>query len=111
MPLKVVDLLAIALLTCAFRLPTHSSSGTGPRPSIACELLHGKRGKAVLGNESGGRRRRLGRLYRHDPERLLVVPLDHALGAGPLGVDLDDLVGRLAAGGADAVVLHKGALR
>jgi 2-amino-4,5-dihydroxy-6-oxo-7-(phosphonooxy)heptanoate synthase len=74
-------------------------------------LLHGKRGKAVLGNESGGRRRRLGRLYRHDRSRLLVVPLDHAITAGPIAADLDDLVGRLAAGGADAVVLHKGALR
>jgi 2-amino-4,5-dihydroxy-6-oxo-7-(phosphonooxy)heptanoate synthase len=65
----------------------------------------------VLGNESNGRRRRLGRLYRHDPERLLLVPLDHAVAAGPFADDLDDLVGRVAAGGADAVVLHKGALR
>jgi 2-amino-4,5-dihydroxy-6-oxo-7-(phosphooxy)heptanoate synthase len=78
---------------------------------ITCELLDGKRGNAVLGNESGGRRRRLGRLYRHDPSRLLIVPLDHAVGAGPLGVDLDGMVGHVAAGGADAVVLHKGALR
>jgi 2-amino-4,5-dihydroxy-6-oxo-7-(phosphooxy)heptanoate synthase len=65
----------------------------------------------VLGGESGGRRRRLGRLYRHDPHRLLVVPLDHPIAAGPIAADLDDLVGRLASGGADAVVLHKGALR
>jgi 2-amino-4,5-dihydroxy-6-oxo-7-(phosphonooxy)heptanoate synthase len=65
----------------------------------------------VLGNESGGRRRRLGRLYRHDPSRLLVVPLDHAIASGPIGTGLDDLTGRLAEGGADAVVLHKGALR
>jgi 2-amino-4,5-dihydroxy-6-oxo-7-(phosphonooxy)heptanoate synthase len=65
----------------------------------------------VLGNESGGRRRRLARLYRHDPARLLVVPLDHPVAAGPIAGDLDDLVGRLASGGADAVVLHKGALR
>jgi 2-amino-4,5-dihydroxy-6-oxo-7-(phosphonooxy)heptanoate synthase len=65
----------------------------------------------VLGNDCGGRRRRLGRLYRHDPARLLVVPLDHAIAAGPIGADLDDLAGRLTAGGADAVVLHKGALR
>jgi len=65
----------------------------------------------VHGNESGGRRRRLGRLYRHDPARLLVVPLDHAIAAGPITADLDDLTGRLADGGADAVVVHKGALR
>lgn len=65
----------------------------------------------MLGYETGGRRRRLGRLYRHDPGRLLVVPLDHAVGAGPIVGDLDDLIGRLAGGGADAVVLHKGALR
>jgi 2-amino-4,5-dihydroxy-6-oxo-7-(phosphonooxy)heptanoate synthase len=65
----------------------------------------------VLGSASGGRRRRLGRLYRNDPAGLLVVPLDHSIATGPITADLDDLVGRLAAGGADAVVLHKGALR
>jgi 2-amino-4,5-dihydroxy-6-oxo-7-(phosphonooxy)heptanoate synthase len=64
-------------------------------------------------NDSFARRLRLRRLYRHDPGGLLVVPLDHAIGAGPLAHrgDLDGLVAQLADNGADAVVLHKGAVR
>jgi 2-amino-4,5-dihydroxy-6-oxo-7-(phosphooxy)heptanoate synthase len=64
-------------------------------------------------NDSFARRLRLRRLYRHDPGGLLVVPLDHAIGAGPLAHrgDLDGLVAQIADNGADAVVLHKGAVR
>ena len=64
-------------------------------------------------NDSFARRLRLRRLYRHDPGGLLVVPLDHAIGSGaPAGRgDLDALVAQLAENGADAVVLHKGAVR
>ncbi|MGK5685115.1 2-amino-3,7-dideoxy-D-threo-hept-6-ulosonate synthase [Actinoplanes sp. URMC 104] len=64
------------------------------------------------GNGSFGRRLRLRRLSRH-PGGLLVVPLDHAVGAGPLAHrgTLDGLLGRLAGAGVDAVVLHKGAVR
>jgi 2-amino-4,5-dihydroxy-6-oxo-7-(phosphonooxy)heptanoate synthase len=62
---------------------------------------------------------RLGRLGGRDGRGLLVVPLDHMIGSGRLGRsgrpggpdDLDDLVARVADGGADAVVLHKGAAR
>lgn len=63
--------------------------------------------------DSTGRRQRLSRLHHHDPGGLLVIPLDHAVAAGPIagGDDLDRLVGRLAEAGADAVVLHKGAVR
>ncbi|GAA5152482.1 2-amino-3,7-dideoxy-D-threo-hept-6-ulosonate synthase [Nocardioides marinquilinus] len=59
-----------------------------------------------------GRDLRLRRLHRHGP-RLLVAPLDHPMAMGPLlprARDLDDLVAGLARGGADAVVLHKGAV-
>jgi len=64
-------------------------------------------------NDSFARRLRLRHLYRHDAAGLLVVPLDHAIGAGPLAarLDLDSLVAEIADNGADAVVLHKGALR
>ncbi|MDT0344061.1 2-amino-3,7-dideoxy-D-threo-hept-6-ulosonate synthase [Streptomyces litchfieldiae] len=65
-------------------------------------------------NLSFGRRLRLRRLYGDSDARLLVVPLDHPISDGPLGVrkgGLDALVGELADNGADAVVLHKGALR
>jgi 2-amino-4,5-dihydroxy-6-oxo-7-(phosphooxy)heptanoate synthase len=63
-------------------------------------------------NDSFARRLRLRHLYRYDAG-LLVVPLDHAIGAGPLGrrIDLDSLVAQVADHGADAVVLHKGAVR
>jgi len=64
-------------------------------------------------NDSFARRLRLRQLYRQDDSGLLVVPLDHAIGAGPLAHrgDLDSLVAQLADNGADAVVLHKGAVR
>jgi 2-amino-4,5-dihydroxy-6-oxo-7-(phosphonooxy)heptanoate synthase len=64
-------------------------------------------------NDSFARRIRLKRLYRHDDSGLLVVPLDHAVAAGPLAHrgELDTLLGELDSNGADAVVLHKGAVR
>jgi 2-amino-4,5-dihydroxy-6-oxo-7-(phosphooxy)heptanoate synthase len=67
----------------------------------------------MASNDSFARRLRLRHLYRHDAKGLLVVPLDHAIGAGPLGhrADLDSLLAQIADNGADAVVLHKGALR
>jgi len=46
--------------------------------------------------------------------RLLIVPMDHPISDGPItgGFQaLDGLVEQLAAGGADGVILHKGALR
>ncbi|WP_306204490.1 beta/alpha barrel domain-containing protein [Actinoplanes sp. RD1] len=58
------------------------------------------------------RRLRLRRLSRRDGPGLLVVPLDHAVGSGPLArPDLDGLLAQLDAAGTDAVILHKGALR
>ncbi|XVV09124.1 2-amino-3,7-dideoxy-D-threo-hept-6-ulosonate synthase [Actinoplanes sp. CA-131856] len=67
----------------------------------------------MYGNESFGRRLRLGHLGRRGGSGLLLVPLDHAVGAGPLRADgdLDTLVAQLAEHGADGVVVHKGAAR
>lgn len=63
-------------------------------------------------NATFARQVRLRRLFHHDDRRLFVVPLDHSVTDGPLGVDdLDPLVGDLAVHGVDAVVLHKGSLR
>jgi 2-amino-4,5-dihydroxy-6-oxo-7-(phosphonooxy)heptanoate synthase len=64
-------------------------------------------------HEAFGRRLRLGNLGRRGGSGLLLVPLDHAVGAGPLRAtgDLDTLVAQLADNGADGVVLHKGAAR
>jgi 2-amino-4,5-dihydroxy-6-oxo-7-(phosphonooxy)heptanoate synthase len=63
--------------------------------------------------ESFARRLRLRRLYRHGGPGLLIVPFDHSISTGPIvsGGGLDGLVGEVAGAGADAVVLHKGALR
>jgi len=56
---------------------------------------------------------RLARLLRRDDGRLFVVPLDHSVSSGPItiGCTLNQLVGRVASNGADAVVLHKGSVR
>ncbi|SMQ16979.1 2-amino-4,5-dihydroxy-6-oxo-7-(phosphonooxy)heptanoate synthase [Streptomyces sp. Ag82_O1-12] len=57
---------------------------------------------------------RLRRLYRHSTAGLMITPLDHSISDGPVapkGTSLDHLAGQLAAGGADAVVVHKGSVR
>jgi len=57
---------------------------------------------------------RLRRLFRRHSSRLMVVPLDHSITDGPVvprGSTIDRLAGQLTAGGADAVVVHKGSLR
>jgi 2-amino-4,5-dihydroxy-6-oxo-7-(phosphooxy)heptanoate synthase len=63
-------------------------------------------------DDSFGRTLRTHRLFHHSG-RLLVVPMDHGVTDGPVvgDGDLDRLVGEVTAGGADAVVLHKGAVR
>jgi 2-amino-4,5-dihydroxy-6-oxo-7-(phosphooxy)heptanoate synthase len=62
-------------------------------------------------NAAFARRLRLRRLFGQDG-RLFVVPLDHSVTDGPLrDGDLNPLLGELAGGGVDAVVLHKGSLR
>jgi 2-amino-4,5-dihydroxy-6-oxo-7-(phosphonooxy)heptanoate synthase len=55
---------------------------------------------------------RLRRLNRHGPG-LFVVPLDHPVTDGPIvpAAGFDDLIREIATNGADAIVLHKGALR
>jgi 2-amino-4,5-dihydroxy-6-oxo-7-(phosphooxy)heptanoate synthase len=63
---------------------------------------------------SHARSLRIRRLYRHHPQRILAVPLDHSLTDGSVsggGSGLNNLVGQLAANGADAVILHKGSVR
>jgi 2-amino-4,5-dihydroxy-6-oxo-7-(phosphonooxy)heptanoate synthase len=67
----------------------------------------------VAVNVPFARQLRLQRLHRHDDQRLFVVPLDHSVTDGPVtgGRRVNGLVGRLAASGVDAVVLHKGSLR
>ena len=65
-----------------------------------------------MATEAFGRLRRRQRLY-DEGRGILVVPLDHSVTTGPLvaGRRLTDLVGEIVTNGADAVVLHKGAMR
>ncbi|WP_274919374.1 2-amino-3,7-dideoxy-D-threo-hept-6-ulosonate synthase [Streptomyces sp. WZ-12] len=60
-----------------------------------------------------GRALRLARLSRPGDGRYLFVPLDHSVSDGPIvpAADFPGLVADLAAGGADAVVVHKGRAR
>ncbi|MFJ9107199.1 2-amino-3,7-dideoxy-D-threo-hept-6-ulosonate synthase [Streptomyces sp. NPDC102283] len=61
-----------------------------------------------------GRAVRLRRLFHHDPQRLMIVPLDHSLSDGPVvprGSSIDRLTGQLAGAGVDAIVVHKGSVR
>ncbi|MFI1890538.1 2-amino-3,7-dideoxy-D-threo-hept-6-ulosonate synthase [Streptomyces jumonjinensis] len=62
---------------------------------------------------SGGRGIRLNRLSRHGDERYLFIPLDHSVSDGPVvdADEFDQLMGSLVAGGADAVIVHKGRAR
>jgi 2-amino-4,5-dihydroxy-6-oxo-7-(phosphonooxy)heptanoate synthase len=65
----------------------------------------------AVDNSSFARRLRVQRLFRRGDGRLLVVPLDHSITDGPLGCDLNALLGEISGTGVDAVVLHKGSLR
>lgn len=63
--------------------------------------------------ENTGKNLRLKRLYKHNPERMFIVPLDHSVTDGPFAanVEYDKTLQQIAEGGADAVILHKGRLR
>ncbi|MDN3259831.1 2-amino-3,7-dideoxy-D-threo-hept-6-ulosonate synthase [Streptomyces sp. CSDS2] len=56
---------------------------------------------------------RLARLSRHRAGRFLFVPMDHSVADGPISTAarFNDLVSTVAAGGADAIVVHKGRAR
>lgn len=64
---------------------------------------------SILDCSDPGKRRRLRRIFREDG-RTVMVPMDHGVSIGPVkGLeDMSRLVGELAKGGVDAVVVHKG---
>jgi 2-amino-4,5-dihydroxy-6-oxo-7-(phosphooxy)heptanoate synthase len=68
--------------------------------------------RMTMATEAFGRLRRRRRIY-DEGRGILIVPLDHSVSTGPLvaGRRLTDLAAEIAANGADAVVLHKGAIR
>ena len=57
-----------------------------------------------------GKRIRMQRIVNRENGRTVIVPLDHGLSAGPMPgiVDMHDTVSKVADGGANAVVMHKG---
>lgn len=56
-----------------------------------------------------GKKRRMRRIFREDG-KTVIVPMDHGATNGPMSglINMQDTINKLAAGGADAVVLHKG---
>jgi len=56
-----------------------------------------------------GKSRRLLRIFGDDG-KTVIIPMDHGVTSGPIQglVDMQSIVDKLVAGGADAVVLHKG---
>jgi len=63
----------------------------------------------ILDFPDPGKRRRLRRIFREDG-RTVIIPMDHGVSIGPVkGLeDMSMLIGELAKGGVDAVVVHKG---
>ena len=59
-----------------------------------------------------GKQIRLQRIINRNTKRTIIVPLDHGLTAGPMPglVNMHDTVSQIAEGGADCVVMHKGAV-
>ena len=56
-----------------------------------------------------GKSRRLRRIFGDDG-KTVIIPMDHGVTSGPIQglVDMQSIIDKLVAGGADAVVLHKG---
>lgn len=79
-----------------------------PAIRVSADLkLIAKEDKSLNGKEI-----RLKRLFKRS-DRLLVVPLDHGVSMGPVeGLkEIGDTIRKVAQGGADAVVVHKGLAR
>ncbi len=57
-----------------------------------------------------GKRVRLERMFNRNTGRTIIVPLDHGVSVGPIFgvVDLRDTINKVAEGGANAVLMHKG---
>jgi len=60
-----------------------------------------------------GKRIRLERIMNRDTGRTVIVPMDHGITQGPISglVNIAEAVNKVAEGGANAVLLHKGIVR
>ncbi|CFX77924.1 DeoC/FbaB/ lacD aldolase [Syntrophomonas zehnderi OL-4] len=59
-----------------------------------------------------GKEIRLKRLFKHS-DKMFIVPMDHGISAGPISglTDISRAVESVEAGGADAIIVHKGMVR
>ncbi len=57
-----------------------------------------------------GKEIRLERIIRRDTGKAVIVPMDHGVSSGPIAgiTDIRDPMRRVAEGGANAVIVHKG---
>ncbi|MGA1843224.1 MAG: 2-amino-3,7-dideoxy-D-threo-hept-6-ulosonate synthase [bacterium] len=57
-----------------------------------------------------GKQIRLERIMNRNSKRTVIVPMDHGITLGPIPglIDMKETVGQVAAGGANAIIIHKG---
>jgi fructose-bisphosphate aldolase/2-amino-3,7-dideoxy-D-threo-hept-6-ulosonate synthase len=60
-----------------------------------------------------GKRIRLERIINRKTRRIIIVPMDHGVSVGPIKglVDMPEAINKVADGGANAVLLHKGVIK
>ena len=63
--------------------------------------------------ESKGKNERFARIRHGETGRFVIIPMDHGVSSGPIKglVDMEGTLGKVVAGGATAVVTHKGIAR
>jgi len=57
-----------------------------------------------------GKRVRIERIMNRDTGKTVIVPMDHGVSSGPMKglINIKDTVEKIAEGGANAIILHKG---
>ena len=57
-----------------------------------------------------GKRVRLERIMNRDTGKTVIVPMDHGVSSGPMKgiINIRETVEKIAEGGANAIILHKG---
>lgn len=95
-----------------YRPTRPNGAATNPLHMVWIGFLHSGRFEAVALTFTG-KDLRLARLSGPADGRFLFVPLDHPVSDGPIstGLGFNHLVRTLVAGGADAVIVHKGRAR
>ena len=56
---------------------------------------------------------RLERIINRDTGKTIIVPMDHGVTVGPIKglIDMKTIINKVATGGANAIVIHKGIVR